>query len=112
MADARGRLLQLVLEEYDFSGWVAALGDSRSTEDGDMLRIYNKQDGRTVEIMVPPVWLDEPRRHGSVAELVHATIDFTSADPENEFRQRPAVRETISVRGSPQISGNGNRGWR
>jgi hypothetical protein len=89
MADARGRLLQLVLEEYDFSDWVAALGDSRSSEDGDMLTIYNKQDRRTVEIMVPPLWLDEPRRHGSVAQLVQATIDFKGVSPG-------AVRQTRS----------------
>jgi len=71
-------ILRQILMEYGYSEWhiIEPVSLSRSSQTSFVL--FNPTEKRKTEIAIPNDWLDDPRRHHTIVELIKLAIDNSS----------------------------------
>jgi len=64
-------ILQDVLTEYGYSGWYL-IEPSKLNSANCVL--FNPKEKKMGEVSIPDQWLDDPRRHSTIRELLASTI--------------------------------------
>jgi hypothetical protein len=64
-------VLQEVLTKYGYSGWYL-IEPSRLNPANCLL--FNPKEKKMGEVSIPDEWLDDPRRHSTIGELLALTI--------------------------------------
>jgi hypothetical protein len=68
-----------ILDQYGYSDWTVFERGKLMPKSLEALYVlFNFKERRKTEVSIPNVWLDDPRRHNVVAELIISAIGNSS----------------------------------